>query len=147
MSYQKYNDPAKLLLDICQPNWNEMSPQEVDDLLAEMSELGLEMSKDKTFKHDYVKATKEIYLSYINKQKKGDYMPPLFKDLDNEIRKRIGEKQKETAQTEVLIPEYLSTPSQNLSSHAQSVKAKIALMHAKRNKQLNPEIINPNQRK
>lgn len=148
MAYQKYNDPAKLLLDICHPDWNTMSSQEIDDLLAQMAQLGTDMNKDKKFKHKYMMATKEAYLKYVKQQENGDYIPPLFSDLDNEIRHSIAEEHEETAQTEVLIPDYISTsPSQKLSSRAQTVKAKVALMRANMNKKINPDIIVPNQRK
>lgn len=146
MAYQQYNDPAKLLLDICRPNWNEMSADEIDDLLSEMSKLGLDMNQDKNFKHDYTIATKEIYLSYLRRQKEADYMPPMFKDLDKEIRARIKEDHQSQAQTEALIPEYNTYTSENLA-RAHGKKAQIAKLRTDIAQKNMPQIVTPNQRK
>lgn len=146
MTYQQYNDPAKLLLDICQPKWGEMTTEEIDDLLSEMSQLGLDMHKDKTFKHDYTVAAKEIYMGYLRQQKEGNYIPPLFKDLDNEIRARIEEHRHSPAQTEVLIPEYNTFASETLS-RAHETRAKMARLRATITQKNMNKLITPNQRK
>jgi GTP-dependent phosphoenolpyruvate carboxykinase len=146
MAYQQYNDPAKLLLDICQPKWGEMTPEEIDDLLSEMSQLGLEMNQDKNFKHDYTVATKEMYMSYLRQQKEGNYVPPLFRDLDKEIRARVEEHHQSAAQTEALIPEYNTYTSDSLAI-VHEKRAKLAKLRANITQKNMNKIITPNQRK
>jgi len=146
MSYQQYNDPAKLLLDICQPKWSEMTPDEIDDLLSDMSQLGLEMSKDKAFKHDYTIATKEVYMTHLRQQKEGTNIPPLFRDLDKEIRARVEEHHQSAAQTEALIPEYNTYTSDSLAI-VHEKRAKLAKLRANITQKNMHKIITPNQRK
>lgn len=92
-------------------------------------------------------ALKEVYLKYLKQQKEhGDeYVPPVFSELDSEIRMRIAAQKKETVQvqTEVLIPEYLTNTSSKSSSRIQSVKTKVVQLRAK----INPDLISPDQRK
>ena len=92
-------------------------------------------------------ALKKVYLKYLKQQKEhGDeYVPPAFSELDSEIRMRIAAQKKETvqAQTEVLIPEYLTNTSSKSSSRIQSVKTKVVQLRAK----INPDLISPDQRK
>lgn len=146
MTYQKYNDLAKLLLDICQPKWSEMTAEEIDDLLADMSQLGLEMNQDKNFKHDYTVATKELYMNYLRKQKEKNYVPPLFCDLDKEIRARIKEYHQSLARTEVLIPEYNTYTADNLAL-AHEKRAKLAKLRANITQKNMNTFITPKQRK
>jgi hypothetical protein len=144
MPYQQYNDPAKLILDICQPKWSEMSATEVDNLLSKMSQLGLDMANDKEFKRSYTRIAKEKYLFHIHHQQEENYIHPTFEALDKEIREKIKETQNAATQTEVLIPEYADfNNTQMMHVHTQKVRAKIAQLRNKKP----PQIITPNQRK
>ncbi len=84
MKYQKFNDPAAILLRLCLP-----FDEEDNVLLLRKS---LEFQKNEQYKRDYLIVLKRFYLDNFSDIQKGRYVLRPFKELDKKFEVKLREK-------------------------------------------------------
>lgn len=94
MKYEKFDDPVALLIELCSPM--------TDDEKIMLGALGYKLSKDATYRKDYIYALKHFYLKNFQDIKSKKYVLQSFTRLNKELESNLGKKGKSVD----MLPDY-----------------------------------------
>ncbi len=81
MKYQKFDDAAAILLDLCLPFDEEEN--------AVLLRKGIEFNRNEKYKQAYMTALKRFYLNNFFQIKSGKYVLQRFKELDEKLESEV----------------------------------------------------------